>query len=98
MISLGNAASSHSGLIPLKTAYIKRGELLQAIASKKNLVTCIPLLLLQFLHVIWSMPTNFAFFKKPLDKFFYNLTIPRSIVYKYTLQVLRTLETEKAFK
>ena len=36
MISLGNAASSHSGLIPLKTAYIKRGELLQAIASKKN--------------------------------------------------------------
>ena len=37
MISLGNAASSHSGLIPLKTAYEKRGELLRAIASKKNL-------------------------------------------------------------
>ena len=37
MISLGNAASSHSGLIPLKTAYEKRGELLPAIASKKNL-------------------------------------------------------------
>ena len=36
MISFGNAASSHSGLIPLKTAYKKRGELLWAIASKKN--------------------------------------------------------------
>ena len=37
MISFGNAASSHSGLIPLKTAYKKRGELLRAMASKKNL-------------------------------------------------------------
>ena len=26
MISFGNAASSHSGLIPLKTAYKKRSE------------------------------------------------------------------------
>ena len=34
MISFGNAASSHSGLIPLKKE--KRGELLWAIASKKN--------------------------------------------------------------
>ena len=33
------------------------------------LLTCIQLLL-QFLHVIWSMPTNFSLFKKPLDKFF----------------------------
>ena len=31
MISFGNAASSHSGLIPLKTAHKKRGELLWAI-------------------------------------------------------------------
>ena len=38
MISFGNAASSHSGLIPLKTAYKKRGELLWAIASKKNVI------------------------------------------------------------
>ena len=38
MISFGNEASSHSGLIPLKTAYEKRGELLWAIASKKNLI------------------------------------------------------------
>ena len=29
-------ASSHSGLIPLKTVYQKRVELLGAIASKKN--------------------------------------------------------------
>ena len=38
MISFGNAASSHSGLIPLTTAYKKRGELLWAIATKKNFV------------------------------------------------------------
>ena len=36
MMNWGNAASSYSGLIPLKTAYRKRGELLWAIASKKN--------------------------------------------------------------
>ena len=38
MISFGNAASSNSGLILLKTAYKKRGELLRAIASKKNFI------------------------------------------------------------
>ena len=38
MISFGNSASSHSGLIPLKTAYKKRGEWLWAIASKKNFI------------------------------------------------------------
>ena len=38
MISFGNEASSHSGLIPLKTAYKKRGELLWAIASKKDFI------------------------------------------------------------
>ena len=38
MISFGNAASSHSGLIPLKPAYKKKGELLLAIASKKNFI------------------------------------------------------------
>ena len=38
MISFGNAASSHSGLIPLKTVYKKRGELLWAIASKENFI------------------------------------------------------------
>ena len=34
------------------------------------LLTCIQLLLIQFLDVIWSVPKNFAFFQKPLDKFF----------------------------
>ena len=38
MISFGNEALSHSGLIPLKTAYENRGELLWAIASKKNFI------------------------------------------------------------
>ena len=38
MMNWGNAASSYSGLIPLKTAYRKRGELLWAIASKKNFI------------------------------------------------------------
>ena len=32
-------ASSHSGLIPLKTVYKKRGELLCAIVGKKNFIT-----------------------------------------------------------
>ena len=34
------------------------------------------MLLIQFLEVIWSMPTNFAFFQKPLDKFFYKFDNP----------------------
>ena len=38
MISFGNAASSHSGLIPLKTAYKKGGELLWVIESKKDFI------------------------------------------------------------
>ena len=39
MINFGNAASSHSGLIQLKTSYKKkRGELLWAIVSKKNFI------------------------------------------------------------
>ena len=36
MISCGNAALSHSGLIPLNTAYKKKRELLWVISSKKN--------------------------------------------------------------
>ena len=38
MISFGNAASWRSGLIPLKTVYKKRGELLWAIATKKDFI------------------------------------------------------------
>ena len=70
MISLGSAASSRSGVIPLKTAYEKRGELLWAIASNKNFINIHLAAFVQILDVIWPMPKNFAFFQKPLDKFF----------------------------
>ena len=76
MISFGNTASSHCGLIPLKTVYKKRGELLWAIASKKNFINLHSAAFVTILHVIWSTPTNFAFFQKPLDKFFYKLENP----------------------
>ena len=93
MIRFGNAASSHSGLIPLKTAYKKKLELLRAIGSKKNFINLHSADFVTVLHVIWSVPT-----KNRSIKFFINLTIPRSIANKYTLQVSRTLKTVKAFK
>ena len=34
------------------------------------------MLLIQFLEVIWSMPKNFAFFQKLLDKFCYKFDNP----------------------
>ena len=43
MIRFGNATSFHSDLILLKTVYNKRGDLLQAIASKKNFINLIQL-------------------------------------------------------
>ena len=49
----------------------KEGNCSERSRVRRILLTCIQLLLLQFLDVIWSMSTNFAFFKKPLDKFFY---------------------------
>ena len=76
MISFGNEASSHSGLLPLKTTYEKRGELLWAIASKKNFINLHLPAFVQILDVIWSMPKNFAVFQKPLDKFFYKFGNP----------------------
>ena len=90
MISFGNAALSHSGLIPLKTAYKKRGELLWAIASKKNFIN---------LHSA-AFDTVFGrnLVKNRSINFFINSTIPRSIVKKYSLQVSRTLKIGKAFK
>ena len=99
MISFGNAASSHSGLIPLKTSYKKRGKLLRAIASKKSfinlhLTACVTVFASNLVHAYKVR----IFQKNRLIIFYINLTIPRSIVYKYTLQVLRTLKTEKAFK
>ena len=74
MISFGKATSSHSGLIPLKTSYTERGEI--PAGDRELEESCIQLLLLQFLHVIWSMPTNFALFEKLLGKFFYTLDNP----------------------
>ena len=93
MISFGNAASSYSGLIPLKTAYKKRGELLWAIASKKNFIN-----LHSSAFVTVSARSLVHAYKFRSIIFFINLTIPRSIANKYTLQVSRTLKTEKAFK
>ena len=41
--------------------------------ERRILLTHIQLLLLQFVNVIWSIPTNFALFQKLRDKFFYKL-------------------------
>ena len=76
MISFGNEASSRSGLIPLKTAYKKRGELLWAITRKKNFINLHSAAFDTVLDLIWSMPKNLAFFQKPLDKFFYKFDNP----------------------
>ena len=45
---------------------------------RRILLICIQLPLFQSLHIIWSMPTNFAFFKKLPDKFFCNFENPES--------------------
>ena len=76
MISFGNEASSHSGLTPLETAYKKEGNCSGRSRGRRILLTCIQLLLIQFLDVIWSVPKNFAFFQKPLAKFFYKFDNP----------------------
>ena len=76
MISFRSSASSHSGLIRLKTAYKKEENCFGRSRVRSILVTCIQLLLLQFLHVMWFKPTNFAFFKKPLNTFFYKFDNP----------------------
>ena len=71
MISFGNAASSHSGLIPLKTAYKKRGELLWAIASKKNFIN------LHSAAFVTVFGRNLVHaYKKPLAKFLYKFDNP----------------------
>ena len=99
MISFGNEASSHSGLIPLKTDYKKRGELLWAIASMKNFINLHSAAFVTVFARNLVHAYKFCIFeKKPLDKFFINLKFPRSIVNKYTLQVSRTLKIRKAFK
>ena len=68
MISFGNATTSHSGLIPLKTAYKNRGELLWAIASKKNFINLhsaafVTDFVSQLEHQIFREIPTVAFFK-----------------------------------
>ena len=99
MISFGNTASSHSGVIPLKTAYKKRGELLWAIASKKMFINLHSAAFVTvFAHNLVHAYNFRIFLKIRSINFLINLTIPRSIANKYNLQVSRTLKTEKAFK
>ena len=99
MISFRNAGSSHSGLIPLKTAYKNRGELLRAISSKKNFSNLHSGAFVTVFCTLFGPCLQFSHFSKNRSiNFFINLTIPRSIVYEYTLKVSRTLKTEKAFK
>ena len=100
MISFGNATSSHSGPIPLKTAYKKRGEVLRAIASKKNFVNLHSAVFVIVFARNLVHTYKFRIFQKTARStiFFVNLTIPRTSVYKYTLQVLRTLKNENAFQ
>ena len=92
MMSFGNEASSRSGLIPLKTAYKKRGELLWAIASKKNFIN------LHSAAFDTVFGRNLVHANNRSINFFINSTILRSIVKKYSLQVSRTLKIGKAFK
>ena len=98
MISFGNAASSHGGLIPLKTAYKKRGELLWAIASKKNFINLHSAAFVTVFGRNLVHAYKFRIFQKTARQIFLiNSTIPRSIVNKHSLQVSRTLKTGKAF-
>ena len=76
MISFGNAASSYSGLIPSKTANKKRGELLWGIASKKNFINSHSAAFVTVFARNLAHTYNFAFFKKPFDKFFYKFDNP----------------------
>ena len=77
MISFGNAASSHSGLIPLKTAYKKRGELPWVIASKRTFINShsaafVTLFARNLVHAY-----KFRIFEKTIDKFLYKFDNPK---------------------
>ena len=95
MISFGNAASSYSGLIPLKTANKKRGELLWAIVSRKNFINLHSVAFVTVLTRNLIHAYKFRIFQKTAPKCFYKFDNPRSITNKYTLQVSRTLKTER---
>ena len=76
MISFGNAASSHSGLIPLKTSYKKGGELLWVIASKKNFINLHSAAFVTVFARNLVHAYKLHIFQKPLDKFFYKFDNP----------------------
>ena len=77
MISFGNAASSHSGWILLKTSYKKRGELLSAIVSKKNFINLHSAAFVTVLARNLVHAYKFRIFqKKPLNNFFYKFENP----------------------
>ena len=56
------------------------------------------MLLIQFLEVIWSMPTNFAFFQKPLDKFFYKFDNPEISCQDIFPAGFKNIENREGFK
>ena len=88
MISFGNTAWSHSGLIPLKTSYKKKVELLWAIVSKKNFINLHSAAFVTVFARNLVHAYKFRIFQKIARSiFFINLKIPRSIVNKYTLHV-----------
>ena len=68
MISFWNAASSYSGLIPLKTVYKKGGELHCAIASKKNFINLHSAAFVTVFGRNLVLAYKFRIFKKPLEQ------------------------------
>ena len=55
------------------------------------------MLLIQFLEVIWSMPKNFAFFQKLLDKFFYKFDNPEINRQEIFPASFKNIENRKGF-
>ena len=76
MISFGNAASSYSGLIPLKTANKKRGELLWAIVSRKNFINLHSVAFVTVLTRNLIHAYKFRIFQKTDPKFFFKFDNP----------------------
>ena len=59
MIRFGNADSSHSGFCSIEFNFVqKKRETALGDHELEEFITLHHLLLLQFLYVIWSMPTN----------------------------------------
>ena len=74
MLSFRSTVSSHNDLIPLKTGYKKRGELLWVIASEENFINLNSAAFVTvFAHNLVHAYKLHIIFKKPLDKFFHKL-------------------------